>query len=238
MLETILGLTTLAVGFAWLLHETDWLRVRLLVGAGKPRAPRIYALAAPAPILQLAAPKVALDPETSPYYWMSAEAKQTHLTLCVGCRNKCQERTSERWASWKLPARTIKAWDSTLNLNECCNIWRAKFLKQVARNYKRKTAPATQAPLPVFVESGRLGSHSEFHPTDDNGHGYHQTVIDYKTVFNDCLPGKDWLAAHYQDVIPEPTIELLVDGEVKATINGNYKKGVIKDLVKRYAVAA
>lgn len=56
----------------------------------------------------------------------------------------------------------------------------------------------------------------------------------YKMVFHDCLPGKEWLEAHYQDFIPEPTIEILVDGATIANLNSNYKRGMIKQILQPY----
>lgn len=52
----IIGLLLIAIGFAWLLWETDFLTIRLPVGAPKAsvnRTPETLALPAPAPILLL-----------------------------------------------------------------------------------------------------------------------------------------------------------------------------------------
>jgi hypothetical protein len=45
------------------------------------------------------------------------------------------------------------------------------------------------------------------------------------------LCGKEWLEAHINDVIPEQTIDLIVDG-VETHFNGNFKTGCIKELIK------
>mgnify|MGYP001564389877 FL=1 len=45
------------------------------------------------------------------------------------------------------------------------------------------------------------------------------------------LCGKAWLKKHYKDVVPEPTIEIIIDGKT-LSVNGDYKKGVIKDFMK------
>lgn len=218
------SLIILALAFIWLGYETQWLTVRLPVGKATNKT-----------MLLLPAGKImpARNPIDIPYYWKTPEDKEDHITLCVNCRLKCKDK-SERWAAWKLPTKSIKAFDSMLNLNEGCNIYRAKFLKQIARDMKRKvTTSSTQAPLPAFIETVRIGSHSVFHETTPK-HGYHQTVEETTTHYHDCLPGKAWLEEHCKDVLPEAAIELRVDGEIKASINGNYKRGMIKELVKQY----
>lgn len=44
-----------------------------------------------------------------------------------------------------------------------------------------------------------------------------------------CEPlcGKEWLEAHANDVIPEPLIEIFIDGK-SISVNGNYKQGMIE----------
>ena len=89
-----------------------------------------------------------------------------------------------------------------------------------------------------FIEQVRVGSHREWVETDDKGHGFHIIVVDYTSRFHDCLPGKDWLEAHHQDPMPEPTIDILVDGEVIGSIRGIPKRGVIKSLLQPYTTKA
>jgi len=174
-----------------------------------------------------------------PYYWMTPKQKEQHLMLCPNCSGKtCHARDKERWTGWKLPARTIKAWGSALNLAEGCNIQRALLLRTIAREHRRRT-PATysQPPLPNFIKEVRVGSHQVWHEAIGGykaGRGWHEIVTDYKTAFHDCLPGKEWLKEHYRDVIPEPTIEITVDGGKSFSVNGNYKQGVIKGFMKEY----
>jgi hypothetical protein len=107
--------------------------------------------------------------------------------------------------------------------------------QKLADNKPRKTTAKT-APLPNFIRTVRTGSHTEWIPnktwnddgtvTEDKKHGYHKIVEEHETMFDDCLCGKEWLKAHYQDVIPEPTIDLVVNGK-ETHFNGNYKSGVI-----------
>jgi hypothetical protein len=178
--------------------------------------------------------------------WKSPEQKEKHVILCHNdwrCPYRKQCQKVERWTGWKLPAKTIKAFNSTLNLAEGCNIQRALFLKSMARELKRKTT-TYQPPLfnHEFIYQVRVGSHHEYvrwnHETQEYDYaskpkaGYsHRVVEDYNTNYRDCLPGKVWLKTHANDVLPEPTIEITIDGK-NLSVNGNYRKGMIRDFVK------
>ncbi len=104
-----------------------------------------------------------------------------------------------------------------------------------AQNEKPRKVNHKQAPLHGFVEDVRTGSHKEHIICDYEVNGKHpefdRIVVDYKTIFHDCLCGKAWLEAHYKDIIPEPTIEISIDGK-SLSVNGNYKKGLIKEFIK------
>lgn len=83
------------------------------------------------------------------------------------------------------------------------------------------------------IEQVRVGSHNEFHATDDKGHGWNQTVTDFETVYHDCLVPKGWLQEHEHDLDGyEPTVELFVDGGKSISLNGNFKRGMIREWVK------
>lgn len=173
-----------------------------------------------------------IEPTDTPYYWKDPGQKEHHLILCRGCRTTCH-KDKERWIGWKLPAKTITAWGSTLTLAAGCNIQRACLLKTIAREYKRKTPVFTPAQQGLnFVQDIRVGSHSEWVETTPK-HGYHRIVEEYTTKFHDCLPGKEWLKDHYKDEYPEATIELAIDGKT-LSVNGDYKKGMIREFMKPY----
>ena len=208
----IISLLAILTAFYWLLRETDYLRIRLPVGKSAVKQTEVTAETKP----------------DNPYYWMPPELRETQMILCHNCRVKCDKEN--RWIGWKVSARTIKFHGSTLNLAEGCNIKRAKLLKAMAREVKRKTYTLTLTPLPAFVETERIGSHQEWIETTPK-HGFHRTVEEYTTNFKPCLCGKDWLEAHYKDEYPEPTIELSVNGKT-LSLNGNYKTGVIKAFCK------
>jgi hypothetical protein len=162
MITTII---LVSLSLAWLLFETDFLRIRLPIGAIKP-----------------------INKE-SPYWWQPVK---NNMIMCLGCRTKCH-KDKERWTGWKIPARTVKAFNSTMHFEDGCNILRASILKDVVRAQNTKTLP-------------KLTGAQIYHR--DNNESYY---------------GCD-----------EPTIDILVDGELKASINGNYKRGMITDTLKPY----
>ncbi len=164
------------------------------------------------------------------------------LTICFQCRNKesCH-KDKERWNAWIIPAKTVKVNGSTLTFNAGCNILRASLLKDAVKNHKSKPT-YHQLYFPLFVEDVRVGSHNEYHHRkiwkdgeyiEDKKHGFNIVIDDYETVFHDCLPGKEWLEAHYKDVIPEPTIEITVDDKAFSA-NGNFKKGMIENFMSHH----
>ena len=88
------------------------------------------------------------------------------------------------------------------------------------------------------IETVRMGSCHEYlkwnRETGENEtslrpkRGYsHRVREEYKTVFHDCLPGKEWIEAHWKDEYPEPTIDIMVNDK-SLHLNGNYKKGSIQ----------
>ncbi len=85
------------------------------------------------------------------------------------------------------------------------------------------------------IEQVRTGSHQEFHATDDKGHGYHNLVVDFATVYHDCLVPKAWLRKHEHDLDGyEPTIEIIIDGGKSISLNGDFKQGMIKGFMADY----
>ncbi len=85
------------------------------------------------------------------------------------------------------------------------------------------------------IEQVKTGSHQEFIATDDKGHGYHNLVVDFETVYHDSLVSKAWLKKHEHDLDGyEATIEITVDGGKSLSVNGNYKQGVIKGFMADY----
>ena len=57
------------------------------------------------------------------------------------------------------------------------------------------------APLPQFVKLEEIGSHQEPYTwiaNDGQTYTSTTTIRDYKPIFHDCLPGRDWLEAHYK----------------------------------------
>ena len=210
-----------SLAFVWLGYETEWLRIRLIYGARAPQN------------------------EQPKRQWQFLKYGDDALMLCQNCNLSSQlhswrtcKKSESRWTAWRLPAKTITAFGYTINLQAGCNICRANFLRDVVKAQTAKVKPS-QPPKqpPLFIEQVTVGSHREWIETTPK-HGYHTTVVDTKTVYHDCLAPKSWLKEHEHDNYPEPTMELIVDGKATANINGDYKRGMIKDALKPYTTKA
>jgi len=112
-----LGITLLLTAFVWLMTETDWLRVRLPVGAVKQRNSK----------------------------WQFQKYGDDCIMMHSGCRtdhcSTCQKLGDDRFWGWRIPARTVKVAGSTINFNEGCNLYRAKLLKDIVKAQKSKSIP-------------------------------------------------------------------------------------------------
>jgi RNase P subunit RPR2 len=141
---------------------------------------------------------------------------------------------------FEIPIRTERhtIGNSTITVTGCptCILnYRDELFKIQTAKHKAKTIVSIQKFQKSFIETVKTGSHRDHKEWKGYGgkkHTSNDIVTDYKTVFNDCLPGKEWLEAHYQDVIPEPTIELIIGDKEPVTFNDNYKPGVIKEFIK------
>jgi hypothetical protein len=229
----ILSTIILALGFSWLMVETDWLRIRLPYGSIPEenhdhikRHPRI----------DTGEVKACSYPETK----LLAEMCGFTTTQNKIVKEKWRSINADDfmnnprcWTSYQQiviggHTLTIKATSSKLydTIAEAVKIADSK-----PRKFTAKTAP-----LPNFVEVHRVGSRKEFVETSPK-HGYHKIVEEFNTYYKDCLCGKEWLEAHYNDHKDfEPTIELTVN-EKSISFNGNYKTGCIKTWVKANKMA-
>ena len=165
MVATIL---IIGLAFLWLGYETDWMRVRLLIGA--------Y-----------------LRDEQSGRKWQFSKYGDDALMLCQQCHNVCPNHrhySENRWFGWAIPARTVKAFGSTMNFNEGCNYQRARLLKDIAKEHKRK-APVSYKPETKYM-------------------------------------------AQYYNCYDKESIDILVDGKPELSVDGNYKRGMIKDFMRQY----
>ncbi len=170
--------TIIIVGLALyqLMRETDWLRIRLLIGAEKIYIPKVFE-----PIL----------------------CRNCNYGSRLHSWRTCH-KAAERWSAWQIPARTVKAFGSTINFNKGCNWYRASLLRDIynAHTTNRAIAGLKARVMPAMYNPG--GAHPEF-----NLGKWHPKIKYF-----------------------EPEIEILVDGQSKAKFNGNYKRGMIKQVIK------
>ena len=178
----MIGFTiTIGIAFIWLGYETDWMRVRLLVGKEIPRNKQ----------------KV----EKIGRKWQFLKYGDD----CIMMRDRCYFqncrlcRQGERFFAWRIPARIVKLYGSTINFKAGCNLYRANIIRKVVRLQKSKA-------MPTYHANDRVVS----------------------------LPLPPGYQAKITELYFEPSLELLVDGKLVATVNGNHKRGDISNALKPY----
>lgn len=251
-----LALLGILAAFAWLMAETDWLRIRLLVGLGAPVvSPELYnrlvallipptsetpatiePLAVAAPI-ETPAPKLSVNTGS---LLLAAQCQLTELQERFGDNAYGRDWHHDRGYGPHRRAsyQEMHIGKVTIHLS-ATDTHLHKLIAEVtqAQFGKLRAAPCTAAKLPlIFVEDVRIGSHREWQATDTKGHGYHHIVEDSVTRFKDCLPGVAWLEAHYKDHADfQPAMDISVDGETKfAMTESTYKATAVKDFMKQY----
>ena len=226
----ILSLIIITIAYYWLLRETDFLRCNLTgdnsiavqCNEHRKHTPQIepckvktcsYPVPEPIKLLAEMCEQTRFmnefkdgkyKPSWNNYGWNDPRSHESYQTMIIGGH------------SLTLNATNPKLYEMM-----------ADFQK-LADNKPRKTTAKT-APLPNFIRDVRTGSHTEWIETTPK-HGYHRIVEEHETMFDDCLCGKEWLKAHYQDVIPEPTIDLVVNGK-ETHFNGNFKTGCVHEFM-------
>ena len=220
--------TIIIVGFAlaWLEWETDCFTVRLPVGSNlvinKP--PGGVANDIVTPILAL--------PEFCELTRIQREFAKTKYHYSWRYGTSYNTRRKESYQAMTIGNHKITLCATLGNLYDLI----AEAQKIQTEKPRKPTIRTT--PLPTFIEQVRVGSHQEWVETDDKGHGYHRIVEEYDTRYKDCLVSISWLKKHEHDEYPEPNLDISVDGELKSSINGNYKKGSIADVLKPYTTKA
>lgn len=239
----IVALLVIIIGMAWLLKETDWLRCNLMGEISEPiqmiEWRKTQPILEPCDVKTMAYPKTYLLPEMCEMTHYQVEFKESRYRRYSYNGTDPINRDSYQQMIIGEHTLTLLATSPKLykTITEMGKTWDTK---------PRKVTSHRSIPLPNFVRNEQTGSHQEWIPrktwnedgtvTEDKKHGYHQTVCEYTTYFDNCLCGKEWLEAHYQDVIPEPTMELIVNGK-ELHINGNYKTGLIKEFCKTNKMA-
>ena len=127
---------------------------------------------------------------------------------CIMMRDRCYIypcnlcKQGDRFFAWRIPARTVKVFGSTIHFKSGCNLYRAKLLKDIVKAQKSKVLPT-----------------------------YHAKYDGTVAQLPDYCCRKNWRKYHQ---VPELSIELLVDGKAVASINDDYKRGMIKEALKPY----
>ncbi|MFA5154312.1 MAG: hypothetical protein WC554_17315, partial [Clostridia bacterium] len=214
----LLCISIILIAFMWMLVETDFLCVRLPMGKCKSNeyvealTQMLNANFAVIDRYLVIKPKVLEIPQfcertkfinefkDSRYkpHWQNVNRPESFQTMVIG-------------------KTKIKILATASNLYDMIK----EIQKVQTEKHKPKQIRMNFPSIPL-VETHRVGSHKEEF-TDWQGKKYNRIVEDYNTCFNDCLPGKEWLEAHYKDEYPEPTIEISVDNGKSFHMNGDYK---------------
>lgn len=195
----MIALLIIGLALAWLGFETDWMTVRLPVGKDSNFQASLatYYWNKPtviSPITEQANTEPVNEPKSQGKWQFSKFGDNCitsdrlgnycHINHCRLCHQ------GDRFFAWRIPARTVKVFGSTINFKEGCNLYRAKLLKDMAKAQK-------QTKLKERSYSVTLG-------------------------------------ITYGAEQPYGDMDLLVDGEVKLSVNGNGKHGMVKQAMKPY----
>jgi hypothetical protein len=230
MIPMILSSFIIGLAFSWLLAESDFLRCNLM---GKVQEPNIETpKRKQRPIIE---PCTTTQVKTCKYpaiLLLPEFCKTTEIQNKV-VREKWKHIEPDNIFSSRVRASyqqmIIGGHSITLKATSAKLYDMIAELQKVADGKERKPAIPKAKQL-HFVETVSVGSHRELDDNPIYRHPINRIVSDYTTIFHDCLCGKEWLEAHYKDVIPEPTIELSVNG-IETHFNGNYKTGCVHDFM-------
>jgi hypothetical protein len=213
----------------WMLVETDFLRVRLPIGRCKSNE-YINALTQMLNENLIGIDKYLVIKPTVPQLPQFCE-RTKFINEFKDSRYKPHYQNVNRPDSFQ----TMIIGKTKINiLATASNLY--DMIKEIQKVQTEKHKPKQirmNFPSIPLVETHRVGSHKVTHEKPNGGH-WTEIVEDYNTHFNDCLPGKEWLEAHYKDEYPEQTIEISVDNGKSFHMNGDYKKGAIQLFMGQY----
>lgn len=209
----ITALAVITLALVWLLHETDYLRVRLLAGPDIPWQQQC----SPNPYLQ-----------RDEYSHSGNEAVLLMRDRCSAGRECKRRRNCDTFAFGVDITRKIGS--STLHLVGCPVLAadRIAEAEKIQAGSKSHVTPRLAA-LPQFVREEPVYKNRT---TGYRYRGYGSVLDHYKTVYAPSLPGKRWLRDHAKDTLPEPTIDITCNGKPVISVNGNYRRGIIKTAMK------
>ncbi len=197
------SIAIILIAFIWLLIETDFMTIRLPYGKTSNKT-----LLLPEPI---------------------AEVKQSPILLIAEICERT--RLQKEWSD--LSSGTRYRNSDTWVYGTGYNTRRQTSYQSMTIGNQTVTLNATLPNLyELIAEVNKVVTEKPRKPTITKRDMVYTNSSDTRfNAYKEPLCGKDWLEAHYKDVIPEPTIELSIDGKT-LSVNGNYKKGLIKEWVK------
>jgi len=219
----ILSSFIIGLAFAWLLAETEFLSIRLQ--AGKTPEPNIET------------PKRKQRPIIEPC--TATQVKTCSYPVVLLLPEMCgftKLQTQIVKEKWRIDA------DNPYHYNTYDNRIRLSYQQMIIGGHEFKILATSHKLYDTIAEAQKVAdsktrseSYSKLRQTKE--------PMTCKMIYNpdsgndepnyesNCLFPIEWLQAHYQDIIPEPTIDLIIDG-VETHFNGNFKTGCIKELIK------
>jgi len=221
MITTII---IVSIALAWLTWETDYFTIRLPYGD----APELKSRGIKMESNNISLPKLYLLPEYCQLTLAQQELATTKYRDSWRYSTPYNTRRPDSYQSMTIGNQVITLNATLPNLHELiADVYKVQTDKPRQSSFK-----PCQLPMDAFIKTVRIGSHNEWVETTPK-HGFHRIVEEYTTYYNDCLAGKDWLKEHEHNLDNfEPSIELSVSGGQGLSLNGNFKRGMIKEYVK------
>jgi hypothetical protein len=227
----ITTLLIIAVSLLWLGYETNYFSIRLPYGAKIPaKTILLLPCAKVEPILML--------PVAISRYKLSMTIDEWKVYDDEHAQEL--EQSQREWAKnqAKIKARTCpickKQFENPIikntqiiRGNSVCNVIGcpdcvAEFQTEIEKSQsKHKSTQSVKAPC---------SKPTEFITTETVRISRNETRTESR--YHDSLVPKEWLEKHHSDIIPEATIELIIDGKEVAHFNGNFKTGCLREILK------
>jgi len=206
MIPMILSSFIIGLAFSWLLAESDFLRCNLM---GKTPEPNIEP------------PKRKQRPIIEPCTFTQVKTcKYPAILLLPEMCGFTKLQTQIVKEKWRIDA------DNPYHYNTYDNRIRLSYQQMIIGGHEFKILATSHKLYDTIAEAQKIAD------------GKDRTAANYRKsnhISEGCnmigLCGIEWWDAHCHDVIPEATIDLIVDG-VETHFNGNFKTGCIKELIK------
>jgi hypothetical protein len=221
----LISILLIAIAFTWLIIETHFLTIQLEAFT-------------PCQILfnrdsdSVLSP-VVLDTDTEPITAIVEHKKPLLLEATCSLTKQYEAIKPYKRMSltnpYKISSQTMQYGIYTIRINPWLpNLY--DMLDEINKTIDSKFKPASykigQLTFPTLTKQIKTGT-KEIECGSYKGKPRYKTIDVFETVYRkDLLVSGEWLELHSKDVIPEATMELLIDDKT-LHVNGNYKANLI-----------